>query len=87
MKITDKHVTVIDLSADEVTQLLSNLGDQIYRTGEIPNPGVTPRWMEPATPPSPAGKPLPVTSRAWNLENGAVRLPDGGATVTITRTR
>lgn len=87
MKITDKHVTRIELSADEVDKFLANLADELYRTGDIPDPGRAAAYMEPPPLPVPPGATVPPASRRWDTQKETKRDADGGAVVTITRTR
>lgn len=87
MKIIDKHVTRIELSADEVDKFLANLADELYRTGEIPDPGRAAAWMAPPSLPAAPGAIVPPISQPWTVQKETKRDADGGAAVTITRTR
>lgn len=88
MKITDTHVTRIELTADDVDAVLSGVADELYRTGEIPKRGALPAWMvPPSLPPTAVDAVVPTVSRAWNFSYETLRQEDDGAILTIRRSR
>lgn len=84
MKISDKHVTRIELSADEVDAVLSAMAERLYMDRKVP--GVVaapiPPWEIPAA--APASVP---SVPKWDFDTETARALDGGAVVTVTRTR
>ena len=82
MKITDTHVTRIELSADDVDVILSATADKLYRDRKISpaEPVPVPPWAAPSAPGL-----APVSD--WKSRTETLRQQDGGAVVTITRTR
>lgn len=77
MKITDTNVTRIELSADEVTRAAVEYAEHVFHNGvtEGESPGMPYRADAPAA------------QQPWKKSTETERRPDGGAVVTITRTR
>lgn len=89
MKITDMHVTRIELSADEVDSVICAVAGELYRTAKLPEPSPTgaPPWMAPSVPGTTPTIETPPMSRAWDVTTETLRQQDGGAILTIRRSR